>query len=332
MSGHDSAVHRLGLVGAGQVGSRHLQGLARLQLPCEIDVVDSSPESLRIAQARAEEVGTNPMVRAIRFHTSMDALPKELDYVIVATSADVRLGVVQRLLERGSVRRLLLEKVLFQKVGDYELARGLLALHAVKCWVNCTRRAFPIYSDIREFFSADPIQHFQVRGGGWGLGCNSVHFLDLLGMLTDDVPEQLSARDVDPTLIPSKRKNFFEFTGTLRGRYKRGAEVEITSLANSSARRLQTFRSERRVCIVDEAAGAAFFLATDRTGLCERKDFRMPLTSELAAPVAAQILTQDACALSTFEQSSAYHLPLLDALGRHAAAFLGTSPEFCPIT
>ena len=332
MSEHGNAVHRLALVGAGQVGSRHLQGLARLQLPCEIDVVDSSSESLKTALARFEEVGANPMIRAIRFHTSMDALPRELDYVIVATSADVRLGVVQRLLERASVRRLLLEKVLFQNIGDYELARALLAEHAVMCWVNCTRRAYPIYSDIREFFAADPIRHFQVRGGGWGLGCNSVHFLDLLGMLTDDVPEQLSARDLDPTLIPSKRKDFFEFTGTLRGRYRRGTEVEITSLANSSARRLQTFRSERRVCMVDETAGCAFFLATDSTALWERKDFRMPLTSELATPLAAQILTHDACALPTFEQSVAYHLPLVDTLGRHAAAFLGTSPEFCPIT
>jgi len=329
---HHGSVYRLAVIGAGQFGSRHLQALARLSLPCEIDVVDPSPESLKTARARFEEMPANHAIRTIRFHISMDALPRELDHVIVATSADVRLGVVQRLLERATVRRMLLEKVLFQNLDDYELARVLLAKHGVKCWVNCTRRAFPIYSDIREFFAADSIQYFQVRGGGWGLGCNSVHFLDLLGMLTDDVPERLSARDLDPTLIPSKRKDFFEFTGTLRGRFTRGTEVEITSLTNSSARLLQTFRSERRACMVDEAAGCAFFLATDSAGSWERKDFRIPFTSEVATSLTAQIITQDACALPTFEQSVAYHLPLVETLGRHAAAFLGTSPEFCPIT
>jgi hypothetical protein len=314
------------------VGSRHLQGLARLALPCEIDVVDTSPDSLKTAIARFEEMPANQMIRAIRFHSSMDALPGVLDYVIVATSADVRLNVVQRLLDRATVRRLLLEKVLFQNLGDYNVARALLVKHGVRCWVNCPLRVFPIYSDVREFFAGDLIQYFQVRGGGWGLGCNSVHFLDLLGMLTDDVPEQLSARDLDPALISSKRKDFFEFTGTLRGRFTRGTEVELTSLANSSARRLLTFRSERRACMVDEAAGVAFFLATENTGSWERKDFRKPLMSEVATSLTTQILTQDACGLPTFEQSVAYHLPLVETLGRHAAVFLGTSPEFCPIT
>lgn len=332
MSDQHNAPHRLALIGAGQVGSRHLQGLARLALPCEIDVVDTSRDSLKTALSRFEEMPTNQMIRAIRFHTSMDALPRVLDYVIVATSADVRLNVVQQLLDRATVRRLLLEKVLFQNLVDYALAGTLLAKHGVRCWVNCTRRVFPIYSDIREFFAGDLIRYYQVRGGGWGLGCNSVHFLDLLGMLTDDVPERLSARDLDLTLISSKRKDFFEFTGTLRGHFTRGTEVEITSLANSSARRLQTFRSERRACIVDEAAGVALFLATENTGSWERKDFRSLLTSEIATSLTTQILTQDSCDLSTFEQSVAYHLPLVETLGRHAAAFLGTSPEFCPIT
>jgi Predicted dehydrogenases and related proteins len=332
MQKQTTAVFRLAVIGAGQLGSRHLQGLARLALPCEIDVIDPSPAALALARSRVEEMPANPAIRHIRFHDTLDALPSTLDYAIVATAADVRLAVVRGLLERSSVRKIVLEKVLFQKLEEYEEARTLLADASVACWVNCTRRAFPIYAQIREFFAGEPIRYLQVRGGGWGLGCNGVHFLDLLAMITGDVPDRLSASDLDRTLIPSKRAGFFEFTGTLRGRYSQGAEVELVCPAGSAERLLLTFRSERRVCIVDEVAGCAFFLSTEGDGGWERREFRLPFTSEIVTALSGTILTHGESLLPTFEESMACHLPFIDTLGRHAAAFLGTSPTFCPIT
>ena len=47
------------LVGAGQLGSRYLQGLAKVSIPLEIHVLDISESSLRIAEARWNEVDTS---------------------------------------------------------------------------------------------------------------------------------------------------------------------------------------------------------------------------------------------------------------------------------
>lgn len=324
-------MYNIAVVGAGQLGSRHLQGLARLTLPCEISVVDPSPSSLNIARERFTEMPINAAVRAVHYHSSVEALPLSLDYVVVATAADVRLPVLQSLASGRDVGSVLLEKVLFQRLGDYEVAEALLNRGNVHAWVNCPRRAFPIYSTIREFFTGEPLRYFQVMGGGWGLGCNSIHFLDLLSMLCGHAVPHISTTGLDEALVPSKRTNFMEFTGSLVGQWG-DTHFEITSVANSSARLLLTLRSESRTCMIDEADGCAFFFDGKRQIPWERRDFAVPFLSEQSASIATRILVEGASELPTFEQSKAIHLPLLAALGAHAARTQGTPADFCPIT
>jgi hypothetical protein len=322
----------LAIIGAGQLGSRHLQALARLSLPCVIDVVDPSPQSLEIARQRFDEMPPNAAISRVRYHSTIDALPRTLDYVIVATTADVRLRVIQSLLQHASIASMLLEKVLFQRADEYAVARQLLETHRVRTWVNCVNRVFPIYAEIREFFATESLRYFQVRGGDWGLGCNSIHYLDILGMLTNALPELISTSDLDRVLVPSKRKNYQEFTGVLRGKYAGGIEFEIASFAASSDRLQLMFRSENRTCLFDERSGSAAFFKAEDNGVWECKKFKMPFLSETGTTVATQILSHGTCALPTFEQSTAYHLPLIKALGTHAAACNGTSSDVCPIT
>ena len=44
------------IIGAGQIGSRHLQALCQFEKPIRVDLVDPSDESLQTAQSRFEEV------------------------------------------------------------------------------------------------------------------------------------------------------------------------------------------------------------------------------------------------------------------------------------
>lgn len=319
---------RVAVIGAGQLGSRHLQGLARLELPCEVFVVDPSVDSLVLARRRFEEMPANPAVRGVHFASSAAELPSELDYAIVATTADVRLKAMRSLLDGRTVRAMLLEKVLFQRAADFEAAAALLHGSGTRAWVNCPRRIFPIYADVKQFLAGQPLLGFQAAGGGWGLGCNSIHFLDLLGFLTGQRPDDISASGLDEALIPSKRRNFMEFTGSLRGRFG-ATRFELASFAQSSARLIVTIRGESRSCVIDETAGKAFLL-DDRTW--ETQSFTVPLLSEQATSVAAGLLSEGRCALSTFDESASHHLPLLAALGAHAAARTELPAGICPIT
>ena len=48
-------ITNIAIIGAGQLGSRHLQGLKKAQLPMNIFVLDASEESLTICEQRYNE-------------------------------------------------------------------------------------------------------------------------------------------------------------------------------------------------------------------------------------------------------------------------------------
>lgn len=321
----------IAIIGAGQLGSRHLQGLARLDLDCRYYVVDPSAQSLQIAKNRVEELGNPGINDRIEYHASHGELPDVVDYVVVATAADVRLRVLQELLKARTVRNLLLEKVLFQRVEDYQLATELLGDLSTRVWVNCPRRTFPIYQTVRTFFENRTLLQFQVNGGNWGLGCNAIHFLDLLGFLNGHVPSNLSVAALDKTIWPSKRSNFYEFTGTLRGECG-PTSFDITSIHQSSMRLMLTVRAEDRSCFIDEVAGQAFFY--DQTANCAwtPKSFQNPFVSEQSTAIAREVLVNASSGLTSFDESVSYHLPLIKALAAHAENISGFPHNLCPIT
>lgn len=59
------------LIGAGQLGSRHLQGLKKIYTAVNIDVVDPNIDSISIAKERYEQVDNNPFIKEIRFLSSI---------------------------------------------------------------------------------------------------------------------------------------------------------------------------------------------------------------------------------------------------------------------
>ena len=62
------------IIGAGQLGSRHLQGLKLAASPLSITVMDSSEESLKVAKARYEDTSTIGK-KSCNLVTSIENLP-----------------------------------------------------------------------------------------------------------------------------------------------------------------------------------------------------------------------------------------------------------------
>ena len=322
-------MYDIAIIGAGQLGGRHLQAILKLTLPCAITVVDPADASLALAKVRASEV-LHGAGHTIAFSRSIESLPAKLDYVIVATSADVRLGVIAALVAHCQTRFLLLEKILFQRTGDYATAAGLLTDANVTTWVDCARRAYPIYDEVKTFFATETIRSFHVTGGDWGLGCNAVHFLDLYAHLTGAVIGSIETAMLDEDIAPSRRAGFVEFTGMLAGRSS-DAIFTATSITANRSGILIAIRSATRSCVIDEAGRTAFF-ADAPAGSWERRQFDLPLLSEISIDIARSVLTEGHCPLPGLAESTVIHLPLIEALADFAAQRAGTAPGYCPIT
>ncbi len=320
---------KIAIIGAGNLGSRHLQGLAEIRSECEIHIVDPNQDSLESARARFAQIPANPGIRGLYDHRDISLLPKFLDLAIVATTSAIRLSVIRKLLEHGEARYLLLEKVLFPRVAEYTEAAELFHGKSVRAWVNCSRRLFDLYIGAREEFQADRLLHIDVTGGNWGLGCNGIHFLDLMAFLTGEIPGRFDTSGLAPGAVPSKRPGFLEFSGTVMASTS-GCSLSMTARPTSSARHLVTLRGEHISYVIDETAGKYWKLEIG--GEWNTGEFHVPFQSRMTGGVADGILSKGACGLPEYEESSRVHRPFLEALIKHVDAGQASGLTTCLIT
>jgi len=165
--------YKLLLVGAGQLGSRYLQGLSHCPFDLEITVADSSPESLQRAQSRWEEVaGQSVGMHNVLYLPSLPDGVVSYDIAIIATGAARRAMLVKECAERFAVRYWILEKVLAQSSSELDMIEKALA-DADGAWVNTPRRISRWHQQLRSLFAIEGTVICSVIGGDWGLACNS---------------------------------------------------------------------------------------------------------------------------------------------------------------
>ncbi|MFA6013574.1 MAG: Gfo/Idh/MocA family oxidoreductase [Gallionellaceae bacterium] len=319
------------IIGAGQLGSRHLQALSKIRFPVQIEVVDTIPASLETAKIRFEEMPNNLNVRAVKYLTSIQQLSKNIDFAIIATNADVRADVVRALLRLCDVQNILLEKVLFQKPDDYLQIYELLQEKNVKAWVNHPRRQFPFYKQLKNQLAGSKQISYQLQGGGWGLACNGLHMIDHLAFLSGESTLEISGAGLNPSIIQSKRKGFVEFSGALHGQV--GHHPFSLYCHQELSPETITICSDNLNVIVDEANGWIRFASKENGWKWEEKKERIiSYQSELTNLVAEDVLNSGKCDLPTYDEAVKLHLPFIRCLMRHIEQVENNKHDLCPIT
>lgn len=320
----------IAVIGAGGIGCRHLQSLAGMDRPVRLYAVDPSPDSL----ARAKEnIHCAPGV-ALTCLADSDKLPEALDLAVVATSSLVRRQAVERLLDRHTLRYLVLEKFLFPQEADYDAVGALLQAKKVCAYVNCARRMQPGYAQMQKEIARDggPLL-FAVAGGEFGLACNGVHYADAAAFLTGD--EETFAYNPSmlcPEIRPCKRAGYVEFAGTLNAVGSRGSALSLTATPGSGASAVCCLYTPKRRYILDEGRQTALYAAEENGYAWEERAFPMLYQSQLSAAFAAALLDTGTCPLPRYADSVKVHLPLLRAFLQHYGRLCGKEESVCPIT
>ena len=323
---------KIAVIGAGQIGSRHLQGLAQIDFSAELAVVDPSEKSLARARDRFEEMPHNEMVSDIRFLESIQSLPEHLDLAVVATTSNVRKEIVIELLQCCSVENLLLEKVVFQSERDFLEIGELLDKYEISAWVNCVRRVTPAYHAIKELLVDSGIASFNFTfGDAFGLGSNAVHFLDCMAFLCDCDEYGISENKLNNEIISSKRSGFVEFSGSFAGKFDNNISFEVNALKDSDESTIFEITSDAMKIKVYEGAGSYTVEKIDE-GEPASFPFSIPYQSSLTNITAKEILHDGKCDLPTYEVSKKIHIPLLRLFSSHLERVKGGSFPQCPIT
>jgi len=311
------------LVGAGQLGSRYLQGLANCEIQVEIFVVDPNEKSLKTAQLRWEEVANGNALHRIHFSQALEGLPAEVDLSLVTTTAEVRLSVVEQVVLMSRVRYWVLEKVLAQSEDQINRLEQLL-LNAEDVWVNTPRRAYSWHEQIYEQLPRK--QSWQVigSGGGWGIACNSIHFIDLIAWWTDEELVSVDTSALDKW-FSSKRNGFWEVSGKLKIVYSGGSQLEL-SVDESNTPFSLLLQNEQDSWRLDESVGS--FTNSNGFSLPGKVEFQ----SELTGPLVDQILKTGKCPLPALPESAKMHRSLITALLDHWNASHQSNDTLLPIT
>jgi predicted dehydrogenase len=319
------------LIGAGQLGRRHLQSLSKINFAAEIEVVDTVPASLAAAKAQFDEMPVNGNIRGISYLSSISDLSKHVDVAIIATNADARAAVVRSLLEACEVKGLMLEKVLFQKPEDYLEIQELFESKGIKVWVNHPRRLFPIYNKMKSWIAGSTRVSYQVQGGAWGLACNGLHFLDHLAYLSGETTLTISAEGLNPSVIQSKREGFVEFSGVLHG--KIGSNPFSIFCHDEFSPVVITICTDNLNVMIDESNGWYRIARKDNHWKWETvTDKIVHFQSELSHKVVEDILVSGQCDLPTYADAVKLHLPFIRCLMNHLEKIEQREYNICPIT
>jgi hypothetical protein len=319
------------IVGAGQLGSRHLQALALLDKPFHIEVVDPSRDNLDTAISRFEEINGFEQ-HAVTYHTELKSLTtNKFDIAILATNANVRSKIIKELLRSNKVGYFILEKVLFQSIREYQEISELLKETDSRAFVNCTRRMFDFYQKLKVSVMNDGPVIMEVIGNNWGLGCNSIHFVDLFNFLTKD-NITIWQNNLDENFIDSKRVGYKEFTGNLSGRTSSGNSLSLTCYNNGAPNASIRISNQNKRFIIEESLGKAWKSDSNNEWKAEEILFSMTYQSQLSHLVVNQLLETDDCMLTPYNISSSLHIPFIQTLLEHFNNYIENKTERCPIT
>lgn len=317
-------MYQVAIIGAGQLGSRHLQGLKLASSPLAITVMDSSQESLIVAKERYEAV-QQVGEKSIEYVSAIEDLPDYLDLVIIATGAKPRAAIIRNLLSHSSVRYMILEKVLFPRLSDYDEIESLLGIKNVVCWVNCPRRMFGSYSLIKNRLDySEPIK-MDFVGGNWGLCCNAMHFIDVFMYLTREDHFTLEADGIENHIYDSKRPGYIEMMGSLCISTKNGNKLHLAAYS--------AFEGQSRVEIKN---GINYFTLDETKGILiiNGKEVKVPTPyqSQTTGMLADSILNTGYCPLTMYNKSTEYHKVFIAEMLSKYIEIKGEDAKLLPIT
>ncbi|MBF0405895.1 MAG: hypothetical protein HQM10_00970 [Candidatus Riflebacteria bacterium] len=320
------------LVGAGQLGSRYLQGLAKLNFPVSIDVVEPSSAAIETAKTRYDEIKNPSFERELNFFKSLDEIKKSYDLAIFTTNSDVRANLTKTLLNRSEVQKIIFEKVVFQRIKDFEEIGLLLDKHRIEAFVNFPRRAFPIFIKLKELIKKSEKVSFSVFGNNWGLACSCLHFFDTLAFLSGENDFEVDLSGLDKIVHPSRRENFIELTGEMRGTQPGGHKIFLYSQNVSPSPFVTHVFTESVNAVLDESTGLARISTLEKGWIWEETQHKLIYQSDLTPVIVTDIINNRTIPLTRYSQAFSIHRPVISSIQDFVEKISGKNYGYCPIT
>ncbi len=311
------------LVGAGQLGSRYLQGIAQSKSEIALTVVDKSQSSLSLSKHRWIE--QLPSIH-VNWCSDVPIDLKQVELALVLTSSFGRASLIEKISDLIDVRHWVLEKVLAQSSREVESIQ-VSTTTADGCWVNTPRRLMSWYKRLKDIFSRYGIRKMSYIGSNWGLACNSIHYIDLLSWWSGEVIQSISTDKLKNEWFESKRRGYYEVMGELTAKFSGGLTLTLRCLHQQDTPSLLLIELiNGDVWSIDEKAGIA--VGPDSQLIKGELELQSSITSEMVD----KILQYGQCDLPCLGDSATMHSTFLDAMLLHWNRSQNKNDKFISIT
>ena len=322
-------VKKIVLVGTGNIGSRHLQALAKLPYELSIDIVEKEIKNFKIAEKRLLEINFDKTLLKYQHYQNINNIKGPADLVIIATNSKDRANLVIDLLNKGFTR-FLLEKIVTQSKEEYKKLLNKISEKNSKAWVDTAHVYFDSYKKIKEYFQDSVPIHISVNCGNEGLGCNAIHFINLFSYLCNDYNVKLNGDYLDNHILPNKRGiDLVEFSGTITGSVSNGSTFTVTFVTQENLPFKVEILGKDKHLFIEEKNEIMNLLKGDKE---LDFTFNYELQSALTTKIVQDILEKGACLLPTLEESSHVHYELFRIFNSHIKKLTNKESNICPIT
>lgn len=314
---------RILLVGAGNLGSRYLEGLLKLDAPLEIDIIEPSKKATENCKRLLKNL--NLKNKKLNFKNSFSTNKNSYEIALVATTADVREEVISTINNYYSINFCILEKILTQSINSLEKIKKSVD-NFEKTWVNNCMRVMQWHLKMKEIIFLNNKNSVQavINGQGWGMACNAIHYIDLIGWWTNSKLIKIDTSQIK-CWQPSKRLGFYECFGKIRVFFEKENYLELNCDFGKSDLIMQ-INTPKSSWELNETEG----IASDTNS---QKIFgELEYQSNITCPVVENILQNGDCGLTSFNESYFEHKHLLVGLLKSWNKLEKNKDNFIPIT
>lgn len=305
------------ILGAGQLGSRHGQSLAKLKGAESITFVDPDPQSLETATARVQEVSKTVSVRAL---TELTQSVGRVKLAVVSTSSLARFQAVKSMLEFSIPEVILLEKLLAPDSATLNRLVAEVDFGDIPTFVNCPMPHFDHYRSSAQVLAASestgPLT-YEVFSNTIGLVTNSIHYLDHFFKLCGGSAISFVKFAERCQIVESKRQGYSEIVGSIFAETVAGDRLVITFEPRGTKPEIRVeIRSGDHEHIFDELEEISTLKAPG-VEVISRK-ISTPHQSELTHLSLERLTSNQEPYWTPFEESVYLHSLILDALATSA--------------
>ena len=192
------------IIGAGNIGLRHLESLGKSDILIKIFVYDLFI-SKQIKKKISEIQKCNKKINIKILNNFSSHF--NFDVCIISTNAKERYQLTLLSLKKLKIKNKILEKIAFQSSYQYKKIINISKKNEVNIFVNCPRRSYQVFKDIKnKIKNRKGALKLSYTGKNWGLCSNSIHFFDLLMFFTKFNKQNYIADYFNNKIILSKEK------------------------------------------------------------------------------------------------------------------------------